>query len=58
MSESPRIDRMRSADGVTLAFTVAGQGPPLVLVPWAPFSNLQLEEANPLLHAAGRAVIS
>jgi pimeloyl-ACP methyl ester carboxylesterase/DNA-binding CsgD family transcriptional regulator len=51
MRESPRIDRTRSADGVTLAFTVTGHGPPLVLVPWVPFSNMQLEEANPLLHA-------
>src|SRR6185437_14721941 len=51
MRESPRIDRTRSVDGVTLAFTLTGHGPPLVLVPWVPFSNLQLEETNPLLHA-------
>lgn len=51
MTEPPRIDRARSADGVSLAFRVTGHGPPLVLVPWVPFSNLQLEGANPLLRA-------
>jgi pimeloyl-ACP methyl ester carboxylesterase/DNA-binding CsgD family transcriptional regulator len=46
---TPRISYARSKDGVTLAFTVSGQGPPLVLVPWVPFSNLQLEYADPSL---------
>jgi len=39
----PRISYARSADGVSLAFTVAGEGPALVFVPWVPFSNLQME---------------
>jgi DNA-binding CsgD family transcriptional regulator/pimeloyl-ACP methyl ester carboxylesterase len=46
----PRISYARSADGVSLAFTVAGNGPALVFVPWVPFSNLRMEWQNPLLH--------
>ena len=46
----PRISYARSADGVSLAFTVVGDGPALVLVPWVPFSNLRMEWQNPLLH--------
>jgi pimeloyl-ACP methyl ester carboxylesterase/DNA-binding CsgD family transcriptional regulator len=46
----PSISYARSADGVSLAFTVAGEGPALVFVPWVPFSNLQMEWQNPLLH--------
>jgi DNA-binding CsgD family transcriptional regulator/pimeloyl-ACP methyl ester carboxylesterase len=45
----PRISYARSADGVSLAFTVAGDGPALVFVPWVPFSNLRTEWQNPLL---------
>jgi DNA-binding CsgD family transcriptional regulator/pimeloyl-ACP methyl ester carboxylesterase len=39
----PRISYARSADGVRLAFTTAGQGPALVFVPWVPFSNISME---------------
>jgi pimeloyl-ACP methyl ester carboxylesterase/DNA-binding CsgD family transcriptional regulator len=46
----PRISYARGADGVSLAFTVAGDGPGLVFVPWVPFSNLRMEWQNPLLH--------
>jgi DNA-binding CsgD family transcriptional regulator/pimeloyl-ACP methyl ester carboxylesterase len=46
----PHISYARSADGVSLAFTVAGDGPALVFVPWVPFSNLRMEWQNPLLH--------
>ena len=46
----PPISYARSADGVSLAFTVAGAGPALVFVPWVPFSNLRMEWQNPLLH--------
>jgi pimeloyl-ACP methyl ester carboxylesterase len=46
----PHISYARSADGVSLAFTVAGTGPALVFVPWVPFSNLHMEWQNPLLH--------
>jgi hypothetical protein len=45
----PHISYARSADGVSLAFTVAGNGPALVFVPWVPFSNLRMEWQNPLL---------
>jgi pimeloyl-ACP methyl ester carboxylesterase/DNA-binding CsgD family transcriptional regulator len=48
----PRISYARSADGVSLAFTVAGAGPVLVFVPWVPFSNLRAEWQNPYLRAA------
>src|SRR5215475_13606423 len=43
VSSVPRISYARSADGVSLAFTVAGDGPALVFVPWVPFSNLRME---------------
>ena len=46
---TPRISYARSRDGVTLAFAVSGQGPALVAVPWVPFSNVQLEYANPAM---------
>jgi len=32
-----------------VAFTVAGDGPAVVFVPWVPFSNLRMEWQNPLL---------
>ena len=47
----PRITYARSADGVSLAFTVAGDGPALVFVPWVPFSNLRMEWQNTFLSA-------
>jgi DNA-binding CsgD family transcriptional regulator/pimeloyl-ACP methyl ester carboxylesterase len=46
----PRISYARSADGVSLAFTVTGAGPALVFVPWVPFSNLRMEWQNPFLN--------
>lgn len=49
MSTIPRISYARSADGVSLAFTVTGDGPALVIVPWVPFSNLRTEWQNPVL---------
>ena len=42
----------RGADGVSLAFTVAGSGPPVVFVPWVPFSNLSMEWQHPVLRRA------
>jgi len=45
----PRISYARSADGVSLAFTVAGSGPAVVFVPWVPFSNLRMEWEHPVL---------
>jgi pimeloyl-ACP methyl ester carboxylesterase/DNA-binding CsgD family transcriptional regulator len=47
---APRISYARSADGVSLAFTVAGDGPAVVFVPWVPFSNMRMEWQNPLLN--------
>jgi pimeloyl-ACP methyl ester carboxylesterase/DNA-binding CsgD family transcriptional regulator len=46
---TPLISFAPSRDGVTLAYAVSGQGPPLVLVPWVPFSNLQMEYGNPVM---------
>jgi len=51
VSSLPRISYARSADGVSLAFTMAGDGPALVFVPWVPFSNLRMEWQNPLLRS-------
>jgi hypothetical protein len=45
----PRISYARSADGVSLAFTTAGEGPALVFVPWVPFSNFRMEWQSALL---------
>src|SRR2546421_8617662 len=49
MTSVPRVSYARSADGVSLAFTVAGEGPALVFVPWVPFSNLRMEWQSPIL---------
>jgi DNA-binding CsgD family transcriptional regulator/pimeloyl-ACP methyl ester carboxylesterase len=49
VSALPRISYARSADGVSLAFTVVGDGPALVFVPMVPFSNWRAEWQNPLL---------
>ena len=49
MRTGPRISYARSSDGVSLAFTVAGDGPVLVMVPWVPFSNLLAESEIPVL---------
>ena len=43
MRTVPPISYARSADGVSLAFTTVGEGPPLVFVPWVPFSNFRME---------------
>src|SRR5215469_16058477 len=50
MMRVPRISYARGVDGVSLAFTVAGEGPALVFVPWVPFSNMRVEWQNPLLN--------
>jgi pimeloyl-ACP methyl ester carboxylesterase/DNA-binding CsgD family transcriptional regulator len=47
---TPRISYARSPDGVSLAFTITGDGPAVVFVPWVPFSNLRMEWENPLLN--------
>ena len=50
MRTVPRISYARSADGVSVAFTVVGAGPAVVFVPWVPFSNLRMEWQNPRLN--------
>ena len=52
MTVRPRISYARSHDGASLAFTVAGQGPAVILAPSVPFSNLRAEWENPLLSGA------
>jgi pimeloyl-ACP methyl ester carboxylesterase len=47
---TPRISYARSQDGVSLAFTITGDGPAVVFVPWVPFSNLRMEWQNPFLN--------
>ena len=49
MRLTPRHSYARSSDGVSLAFSVAGEGTVLVFVPWVPFSNLRAEWENPQL---------
>ena len=49
MRTVPRISYARSADGVSLAFTTAGEGPALIFVPWVPFSNFRMEWQSALL---------
>jgi len=48
MIGSPTIRYTDGADGVRLAYTVNGEGPPLVFVPCVPFSHLRMEWNNPL----------
>jgi pimeloyl-ACP methyl ester carboxylesterase len=37
----PRVRFARSADGISIAFSTLGEGPPLVLMPAIPFSHLE-----------------
>ncbi len=46
--EPRAVQYAKAGDGVDIAFTVAGEGSPIVVVPNAPFSHLQLGEKNPL----------
>jgi pimeloyl-ACP methyl ester carboxylesterase/DNA-binding CsgD family transcriptional regulator len=48
----PRTSYTRGGNGASLALTVAGQGPAVVLAPGVPFSNAQMEWRNPLLRRA------
>ncbi len=41
--DAPRIQYTKTADGVDIAFTVFGQGPPLVSAPGLGASHLQME---------------
>jgi pimeloyl-ACP methyl ester carboxylesterase/DNA-binding CsgD family transcriptional regulator len=48
----PPLNRARSTDGVTIAWTSVGSGPALVHLPGAPFSNLEAEWRIPVLRRA------
>ncbi|HEU4759418.1 MAG TPA: alpha/beta fold hydrolase, partial [Dehalococcoidia bacterium] len=39
----PRIQYAKASDGVNIAYWALGEGPPLVLMPWIPFSHIQLD---------------
>jgi DNA-binding CsgD family transcriptional regulator/pimeloyl-ACP methyl ester carboxylesterase len=42
-----RIRYAKTSDGVAIAFWAAGEGLPLVHMPWSPWSHVQLEWQNP-----------
>ncbi len=48
----PRIQYAQTKDGVSIAYWVIGQGPPIVWVPDPPYSHIQLEGRNPLSRMA------
>jgi pimeloyl-ACP methyl ester carboxylesterase/DNA-binding CsgD family transcriptional regulator len=48
----PTIRQARTTDGVSIAWTSVGAGPPLILMPGVPFSNLTAEWRIPLLREA------
>lgn len=52
----PRIQYARTNDGVTIAYTVNGSGPPLVWLPPVPFSNVVAQWRIPLLRSAYEAL--
>jgi class 3 adenylate cyclase len=39
----PRIQYAKTADGVSIAFWTLGEGAPFVLMPWIPWSHIQVE---------------
>jgi pimeloyl-ACP methyl ester carboxylesterase/DNA-binding CsgD family transcriptional regulator len=47
---TPRLGHARAADGVDLAWASVGDGPTLVHLPGAPFSNFEAEWQVPVLH--------
>ena len=48
----PRIEYARASDGVTIAYTTNGSGPPVVWLPPVPFSNIVAQWQIPLLRSA------
>jgi len=48
----PRIEYARASDGVTIAYTTNGSGPPMVWLPPVPFSNIVAQWQIPLLRSA------
>ena len=39
----PRIQYAKTSDGVSIAYCVMGEGPPLLQLPWWPLNHLQME---------------
>src|SRR4029077_10105277 len=52
----PRIQYARASDGVTIAYTVNGSGPPVVWLPPVPFSNVLAQWRIPVLRSAYEAL--
>ena len=48
----PRIQYAKTSDGVSIAYTVFGEGPPLVIPPSLTASHLQMEWEMPARRAA------
>jgi pimeloyl-ACP methyl ester carboxylesterase len=48
----PRIQYAKTSDGVSIAFSVVGDGAPLIIVPNPPWSNIQLAWQNPYVRIA------
>ena len=48
----PRVEYARASDGVTIAYTTNGSGPPMVWLPPVPFSNIVAQWQIPLLRSA------
>jgi len=48
----PPIEYARASDGVTIAYTTNGSGPPMVWLPPVPFSNIVAQWQIPLLRSA------
>ena len=46
----PRIQYAKTADGVSIAFCVAGEGPPLLFVSHPPFCHVQLDWQTAFSH--------
>jgi pimeloyl-ACP methyl ester carboxylesterase/DNA-binding CsgD family transcriptional regulator len=52
----PRIQYARASDGVTIAYTINGSGPPVVWLPPVPFSNVVAQWRIPVLRSAYEAL--
>ena len=48
----PRIEYAQASDGVTIAYTTNGSGPPMIWLPPVPFSNVVAQWQIPLLRSA------
>ncbi len=52
----PRLRTARTVDGVTIAWTEMGSGPPLVVVPTMPLGNMSGEQRIPFMSRASDAL--